>query len=149
MNTYKQRQLVKEVEWNCRAALSTADDLDDAVRAGSGEQLTAVVGAFALRIQTIAELLWAGKYRLSDYVFASECNELRRRLGIQEDSPLVHDRLIPLYELLRGDLDRDPLVADDPSAPVVRSGSRRYDLRPLLDELRRVWDRASDLVVGG
>lgn len=150
MKSYTERKLLKEIEWNCRSALSAADDLK-AATAGSDDELAAeVVRELALRVQKVAELLWPGKHRLSDHVFVAASPWLRRQVGVNEESPITHSDVVPLYQMLMREDDTDPVVTEpkDAAGLMVRRGPDAYDLEPLLKELKRVWDRSSDLVAG-
>lgn len=144
MSDYTLRQLLKEVEWNCRVALATADDLVEAAEADEPDAVPAVVESFAIRSQKVIELLWPGRHRLADRVYAEDSAALRQRLEIDDASPLTHSAAAALYTLIDGDIRAVPRAGG--GFPILRGSGADLDLDPLLHELRRVWSRSAEWI---
>lgn len=145
MKSYAQKQILRELEWQCRSALAVADDLGDALRDQNFSEVTAVTRTLVVRVQKVSELLWPGDRRLPDLLAEDGGRAMRESLDVRENSPLRREEIEPLFALLNTDVSGDP--------PPRRVGARwcivqaeqcSYDLAPILDEVNRIWGTAAD-----
>jgi hypothetical protein len=147
--SYALHHVLREVEWQSRFALSVADDLHDALAAGERFKAASAVRALLIRMQKVSELLWPGRERLSDRLLPDRAQSLRTALQIGAATPLTPDRIAPYYALFDHDLDEvQPSHGHFLRRPVLSAGARIFDLGELLAEIRRVWQKSSDLVIG-
>lgn len=148
MNPYTQKHLLRELEWQTRAALTMFDDLDGAHLAGDGDLLDAIVHNLALRIHGVAELLWPGSNRLSDRLFTRSVERLRGQIGIKDGSPLSRQNVEPLVALVRYRAAGVRIVpGDQPRSLTIDWGGGSYDVLPARRELQRLWLGVTDLLL--
>lgn len=150
MRSYAQKQILRELEWQCRSALAVADDLQDALRDRNFTELTGVTRTLVVRIQKISELLWPGDRRLPDRLAEDGGRDMRVRLEVADDSALHRDTIEPLFALLNSEVSGEPPPARpvDGRWCVVQADQCRYDLAPILQEIHRIWGTAADGVGG-
>ncbi|MBA4157140.1 MAG: hypothetical protein H0X65_06655 [Gemmatimonadetes bacterium] len=147
MSSYTQRQFLKEVEWQTRAALSVFDDLDGARVADDPARVDAIVHNLTVRIHRLTELLWPGRSRVGDRLFADEVEEMRRHLGVHEGSPITRKHTEPLVALVRYEAAGVRLsTGEAPPSLIIDWGGGSYDVLPARRELQRLWSQATDLL---
>lgn len=145
---YAQRQILRELEWQCRSALAVADDLSTALQEQNGEQITAVTRTLVVRIQKIAELLWPGDRRLPDRLAEGGGEQMRKALGVAAPCVLEREQIEALFELLNTEVagDQPPARRVGRRWCIVQASDCSYDLAPMLDEVNRVWGASADLL---
>lgn len=136
--------LQRQVAWQARFALTIVEDLEAAAQAEDAGAACYLLQALAAACLTLTHQLWPGGRRLTDQLAIAAAGELRASLEVTEASLLAPERVAPFGITLHF-TQRDCLLFFDLRRLLVEVDGEPYALRPLIGEVRALWERAAAL----
>jgi hypothetical protein len=136
------RLLQRQIAWHARFALTVVEDLEDAARSGDISAGCYLLQALAAACLTISHYLWPAGRLLTDQLAVTSAFDLRESLEVREDSALAGQNLAPLGITVHY-TQQDCSHFFDLQHLTVEVDGEPYPLRPVIDELRSLWERAA------
>ena len=134
--------LQRQVAWHTRFALTIVEDLEEAAHEGDTAAACHLLQAFAAACLTLTHHLWPGGRRITDQIAIASAFDLRQSLGAGDNSPLTPDRIAPLGITIHF-TQQDCVHFFDLNRLVVEADAELYPLRPVIEEVRALAERAA------
>lgn len=139
----KLQLLQRQIAWHAQYSLTLVEDLEDAARDGDHAAVCTLAQAFVASCLVMTHHLWPGGRRLTDRLVTGRAEELRRSLGVTDDSPLHPERTAPLGNLIQFNRP-DCEESIDLENLTVQIQAEPQPLRPIFAAIRELRGAASE-----